>query len=141
MPPRLNIPPITRGCLVLLTAQSALSAALRFRSWTNATDVLVVPYLTFVPSMSLVYPWTLFTTTFVESNLFTFIDAGLTLYHGGKYLERAWTSKEFAKFILIVSMLCNILTFATLYTFFVMTGNPMWTSVAHDRRPHRVKHF
>lgn len=127
MPPRLNIPPITRGALILLLAQSTLSAALRYQSWTSSSDVLVVPWLTLVPSLSLIYPWTFFGSTFVETNVFTLAASVLTLYHGGRYLERAWTSKEFAKFVLIVAMLSNIFTFATLYSLFVLTGNVMWT--------------
>lgn len=63
----------------------------------------------------------------METNVFTLTASVLTLYHGGRYLERAWTSKEFAKFVLIVAMLSNIVTFATLYFLFVLTGNIMWT--------------
>lgn len=127
MPPRLNIPPITRAALVLLLAQSILSGIIRYRQWTSSSDVLVVPFLTLVPSMSLVYPWTIFTTSFVESNVFTLAMAGMTLWHGGKYLERAWTSREFAKFMVIVTVLPNALCFAVLVTLFALTGDVMWT--------------
>lgn len=77
--------------------------------------------------MSMIYPWTLLTSTFVETNVFTLAASILTFYHGGRYLERAWTSKEFAKFVLIVAMLSNMFTFATLYSFFILTGNVMFT--------------
>jgi len=130
MPPRLNIPPITRAALILLVVQSLLSAIVRYRGWTSSSDILVVPYLTLVPSMSLIYPWTLLTSSFVESNVFALAISALTLWHGGRYLERAWTSKEFGKFVVIVTLIPNALSFATLFILFVLTGNLVWTCVS-----------
>ena len=126
MPPRLNIPPITRILLIGLISQSTLSAAIRYTQWTKESDA-VVPYLVLVPQLSLLYPWTFLTTTLVENNVFTAGIAGLTIFYGGRYLERAWTSKEFGKFLLIVSLVPNALTFGTLVTLFAVTGDINWT--------------
>jgi membrane associated rhomboid family serine protease len=126
MPPRLNIPPITRILLIGLISQSTLSAAIRYRQWTEESDA-VIPYLVLVPQLSLLYPWTFLTTTLVENNVFTAGIAGLTIFYGGRYLERAWTSKEFGKFLLIVSLVPNALTFGTLVTLFAVTGDIDWT--------------
>lgn len=128
MPPRLNIPPITRILLIALLSQSILSFAIRYRQWSEESDI-VVPYLSLVPQLSLVYPWTFLTTTLVENNVFTLGISGATLFYGGRYLERAWTSKEFAKFLVIVALVPNVLTFGTLVTLFAITGNMRWTWV------------
>ncbi|EJT72060.1 hypothetical protein GGTG_11308 [Gaeumannomyces tritici R3-111a-1] len=126
MPPRINIPPVTRALLVALVLQSALSAAIRYRQWSAHSDI-VIPYLNLIPQLSLVYPWTFVTTTLVETNLVTFAIATVTLYNGGRYLERAWSSREFAKFLLISSLVPNFLCFAVMFTFFIFTQNEHWT--------------
>lgn len=134
MPPRINIPPVTRILLIVLLIQSVLSAAIRYRQWTEHSEI-VIPYLNLIPQLSLIYPWTFLTTTFVESNVFTLSIAGLTIYHGGRYLERAWSSREFGKFLLITSLVPNTLCFGTLILFFTFTRNERWTYVSRDPPP------
>lgn len=129
MPPRINIPPVTRIVLIVLGLQSVLSAAIRYRQWT-ANSEIVIPYLNLIPQLSLVYPWTFLTTTLVESNVFTLSIACVTLYNGGRYLERAWSSREFAKFLLITAVVPNALCFGTSILFFALTRNERWTYVA-----------
>ncbi|KAK0651224.1 eukaryotic integral membrane protein-domain-containing protein [Cercophora newfieldiana] len=126
MPPRINIPPVTRILLIVLALQSVLSAAIRYRQWTAHSEI-VIPYLNLIPQLSLVYPWTFVSTTLVESNIFTLSIACLTLYHGGRYLERAWSSREFAKFLLVSSLIPNVLSFATMIVLFAFTRNERWT--------------
>ncbi|KAI4870643.1 DUF1751-domain-containing protein [Hypoxylon rubiginosum] len=126
MPPRINIPPVTRIILVVLLLQSVLSAAVRYRQWSAHSEI-VVEWLTLIPQLSVFYPWTFLTATLVENNIFTLAIAGLTLYHGGKYLERAWSSREFAKFLLVASLIPNTLTFLVLVTLFTITRNEAWT--------------
>lgn len=125
MPPRLNIPPVTRILLIVLTAQSLLSAAIRYGQWTEESDI-VVPYLTLVPQLSLLYPWVFVTSTLVENNVFTLAITGLALWHGGRYLERAWSSAELAKYLLIVSALSNLMCFSLLVLLYYITGNMQW---------------
>lgn len=69
----------------------------------------MVPYLTLVPVFVIYYPWTLLTTTFVERSVFSLLINGATIFFGGKYLERAWGSKEFGKVVLVASVVPNIL--------------------------------
>ncbi|OTA57208.1 rhomboid family protein [Hypoxylon sp. EC38] len=126
MPPRLNIPPVTRVVLVVLLLQSVLSAAVRYRQWSAHSEI-VVEWLTLIPQLSLFYPWTFLSATLVENNIFTLGIALLTLYHGGKYLERAWSSREFAKFLLVASLIPNTLTFLVLVSLFTITRNEDWT--------------
>jgi membrane associated rhomboid family serine protease len=126
MPPRLNIPPITRILLIALVSQSLLSFAIRYRQWSEESDI-VVPYIALVPQLSLIYPWTFLTTTLVENNVFTLTISSLTIFYGGRYLERAWTSAEFAKFLLMTALIPNALSFGILVTMFALTGNMSWT--------------
>ncbi|PMD23687.1 DUF1751-domain-containing protein [Hyaloscypha hepaticicola] len=126
MPPRLNIPPITRFLLIALVAQSLLSFAIRYRQWSEESDI-VVPYLVLVPQLSLIYPWTFLTTTLVENNVFTLGISGVTIYYGGRYLERAWTSVEFGKFLLIAALIPNLACFGVLVILFAMSGDMSWT--------------
>jgi len=128
MPARVNIPPVTRIVLIVLVLQSILSAAIRYRQWTAQSEI-VIPYLNLIPQLSLVYPWTFLTTTLVESNIFTLSIACLTLYYGGRYLERAWSGREFAKFLLVTALVPNVLCFGVMILFFTFTRNERWTYV------------
>ncbi|KAI1155333.1 eukaryotic integral membrane protein-domain-containing protein [Nemania diffusa] len=122
MPPRLNIPPVTRIVLAVLGLQSLSSIIIR-----GARSNVVIEWLALVPQLSLFYPWTFITTTLVEENLTSLVIAGVTLFNGGRYLERAWSSKEFAKFLLVVSLIPNLLCFFLLITMFTVTRNEDWT--------------
>jgi membrane associated rhomboid family serine protease len=131
MPPRINIPPVTRSLLAVLVLQSFFSAIIRYRQWAVGSDVLI-PYLTLVPQLSLIYPWTFLSTTLVENNIFTLAISGVTIYYGGRYLERAWSSAEFAKFLVVASLIPNLACFLTLVLLFTFTRNEGWTYVLPD---------
>lgn len=126
MPPRFNIPPITRILLVTLVGQSLLSFAIRYGQWTESSDIRV-PYLTLVPQLSLIYPWVFLTSSLVESNVFTLGISGITLFYGGRYLERAWSSAQFTKFILIVSLIPNTVCFFLYVFLYALTGELSWS--------------
>jgi membrane associated rhomboid family serine protease len=128
MPARINIPPLTRILLGALLFQSLLSATIRYRQWSENAEI-VIPYLTLIPQLSIVYPWTFLTATLVESNVFTLSISGVTLFYGGRYLERAWSSAELAKYLALVSLVPNVLTFFVLVFFFTITRNENWTYV------------
>lgn len=132
---RVNIPPLTRACLLLTVGLSFLAGALRYRSWANHTNssetptelpssqLFTVPYLTVVPALSIVFPWTFITATLVEQNIFTLAITLATIFYGGKYLERAWGSKEFGKFLLVLAVIPNFLTFIVYVAWYAATGN------------------
>ncbi|KAL4875790.1 eukaryotic integral membrane protein-domain-containing protein [Aspergillus karnatakaensis] len=109
---RVNIPPATRVCLISLITLSFLYNIARWRQLdiTPGTPTVspAVPYLTLVPSNFIFYPWTLLTATFVEQNIFTVLLNLATIFYGGKYLERAWGSREFTKFILTIALIPNV---------------------------------
>ena len=128
MAPRINIPPVTRAVLGALLFQSILSAAIRYRQWTENASV-VIPYLTLIPQLSIIYPWTFLTSTLVEGNIFTFAIGSVTVYQGGRYLERAWSSAELAKFLVLVSLVPNVVTFFVLMALFSLTKSEKFTYV------------
>ncbi|KAF2090196.1 cytochrome c oxidase subunit I [Saccharata proteae CBS 121410] len=112
---RINIPPLTRGLLVSLISLTLLNAALRpaYSSWVSG--VLRpgdgAPFLAIIPRTAIYYPWVFLIATMVEQNIFELLITGPAIFYGGRYLERAWSSAEFAKFILFVSMIPNIASF------------------------------
>lgn len=111
---RINIPPATRICLFSLLTLSLLYNIARWRQIDSTggtpTTSPIVPYLTLVPSYFYHYPWTLVTATFVEQNIFTVLLNSATVFYGGKYLERAWGSREFSKFIAVIAVIPCVVT-------------------------------
>ncbi|KAF2839653.1 cytochrome c oxidase subunit I [Patellaria atrata CBS 101060] len=131
MAPRMNVPPLTRGILIGLVVLTFANALFRpgYGSWLGSVDASLVkvghgvPWLSVIPGQSIVYPWTFLTATLVEQNLFALLITGPALFYGGRYLERAWSSQEYAKFMLFIGVIPNILSFA-LYVFaFVLSRN------------------
>jgi membrane associated rhomboid family serine protease len=134
--PRINLPPLTRGLLLVLLALSALNVSLRFRNWSSSlgsatnpknyihAPELAIPYLVLVPVKSLKFPWTFLTAALVENNAVSLGISGLVIWFGGKYLERAWGSMEFAKFLLFVTMIPNIFSFTIYGLWHAITSTP-----------------
>lgn len=88
-----------------------------------------IPSLTIVPGLSIIYPWVFAIATLVEANIFTLALTLSTLFYGGKYLERAWGSKEFGKFLLVVSVVPNFVAFTLFNLWYVLTGSTRFTFV------------
>lgn len=115
---RINLPPLTRSLLASIVFFTVLNIVLRPQaSWAVKAKKPItgvgdgVPYLTIVPGQSVIYPWVFLLATAVEENLLGLLVTGLTVFYGGRYLERAWGSTEFTKFILFVAMIPNVLSF------------------------------
>ena len=92
---RINIPPLTRVLLALLAGTFVTYQIIRARH---------PEYLALIPQLSILYPWVYVTATFAEQNIFTLPVTAATVLYGGKYLERAWGTKEFGKFVLVVTV-------------------------------------
>ncbi|KAF2865387.1 eukaryotic integral membrane protein-domain-containing protein [Massariosphaeria phaeospora] len=115
---RINLPPLTRGLLAAVVVFTLLNFTLRPQA-TLAEKVQKpltsvgngVPYLAVVPGVSVIYPWVFLLATLVEQNVLGLVVTGLTIFYGGRYLERAWGSTEFTKFVLFVSLIPNVLSF------------------------------
>ncbi|OCK79647.1 cytochrome C oxidase subunit I [Lepidopterella palustris CBS 459.81] len=128
MAPRINLPPLTRSLLASLIILTILNAVLRPQGdWVSTIEKPItgigegVPYLAIVPGVSIIYPWVFLLATLVEQNVFGLLITGLTIFYGGRYLERAWSSREFTKFMLFVAMIPNLLTFLIYIFVFVIT--------------------
>lgn len=132
--PRVNIPPLTRSLLVALFTLTLFNASLRYRLWASSTPVkwstLSVPFLTIVPGKSLRYPYVMLTSALIEQNVFSYAASALTIFYGGRYLERAWGGSEFAKFVLFVTMIPNILSFIVYSMWYSVSGNEVRAYVA-----------
>ena len=115
---RINIPPLTRGLLGLLIAISTAHQTTRYFFGGLDPELLAL-----IPQWSLFYPWVYITATFAEQNVVTLLIAGATILYGGKYLERAWGSTEFGKFVLLVTVLPNLIA-----TFVYV----LWFAITHD---------
>lgn len=61
-----SIPPVTRFFTAATVLLSLFYLYLQWKSETGYT----VPYLTLVPGSSLFYPWTFFTSVFVETSVY-----------------------------------------------------------------------
>ncbi|KAK4909313.1 hypothetical protein LTR49_021904 [Elasticomyces elasticus] len=113
MAPRINLPPITRILLLVNAALSILNATIRLNKWRYELGSLTpvelasksnylsnpqwaVPYLALVPTKSIWYPWTFVTAAWVENNILSLAISGTVVWFGGRYLERAFGSTEFA---------------------------------------------
>lgn len=126
---RFTVPPITRALLASTLLLSILYAFVKYQTWMSFADesrpdqYQAVPWLTIVPSRSIYYPWVFALATLVEGNIFTLLIAVNTIFHGGKYLERAWGSKDFGKFLLVVSIVPNVTTVILYFIWFMLTGH------------------
>ncbi|MCJ1480504.1 hypothetical protein MMC06_000659 [Schaereria dolodes] len=123
---RFNIPPVTRVLLALLAGVSLVYQAVRYRDLISQSSgkprhISVIPYISLVPQLVIYYPWVLLTSTLAEQNIATLIIAGVTILYGGKYLERAWGSAEFGKFLLLVTLIPNVVASFVYILWFAIT--------------------
>lgn len=139
--PRLNLPPLTRALFLTVLALSTLNATLRFRKWSAALASMsaaslaaktssyltspqwAIPALALVPARSLpTYPWTVFTASLVENNLLSLAVSAAVVWFCGRYLERAYGGREFARFVLFVTVIPNLLTWGLYTVWHAMVG-------------------
>lgn len=115
---RMNIPPLTRVLLALVLVISLAYQVARIELWSTKGNP---DFLALIPQWSLFCPWVYFTATFVEQNILTLIVAGITIFFGGRYLERAWGSREFGKFVLLVTLVPNFVAALLYVLWFAIT--------------------
>ncbi|MCJ1243941.1 hypothetical protein MMC30_001138 [Trapelia coarctata] len=120
---RINVPPLTRVSLVALIACSLVYQAAAYGRIkpTSPPASVPVPWIALIPQLSVYYPWVYITSTFAERNLLALLVAGATVLYGGKYLERAWGSAEFGKFLLVVILIPNVVATILYVLLFVIT--------------------
>lgn len=104
-------PPVTRGLIIATVSITLLYVLARVNAGSAKTES--VSYLTLVPSKSLYHPWTIITSTFVEQNVLNFLINITAVYLSGRYLERAWSSKDFAVIVAVGAIIPNLLVIPT----------------------------
>lgn len=114
---RINVPPLTRALLALTVVISTVYQIARFQDQLGSAK----DFLALVPQWSLFYPWAYFTATFAEQNILTLLVAISTIGFGGRYFERAWGSREFGKFVLLVTLLPNFIASLLYVLWFAIT--------------------
>jgi hypothetical protein len=132
-----SIPPVTR---FVTAATVSLSLFYIYPQWKSETGY-PVPYLTLVPGSSLFYPWTFFTSFFVETSVYevrrhprfqpnspcnTMLQLVFTLIAVPpclRYLERLWGAVETIKFIVVTATVSNIIAFGLNWIEFVVFRN------------------
>jgi len=114
-----SIPPVTRS----FTAATVLfSLFYLYLQWKNETRY-PVPYLTLVPGSSLFYPWTLFTSVFVETSIYELVFTLVMVPPCLRYLERLWSTVETIKFIVVTVTFANIIAICVNWIEFALLRN------------------
>lgn len=111
-------PPLSQALLALLLAISLVHHVL---SLTRSSSPSNSDLLVLVPQRALFQPWVYFTAAFVEPNIIALLLAGFTIFYGGNYLERAWESWEFGKFVLVVTLISNFVASLLYVALFAIT--------------------
>ncbi|KAN0133210.1 Eukaryotic integral membrane protein (DUF1751) domain containing protein [Lactarius tabidus] len=114
-----SIPPVTR---TFAAATVSLSLFYLYLQWRLGPEY-PAPYLTLVPGSSLFYPWTFFTSVFVETTIIELIFALIMVPASLRYLERLWGGIETIKFIVVVVTFSNIIAFGLNWIEFVLFQN------------------
>ncbi|KAI9028959.1 eukaryotic integral membrane protein-domain-containing protein [Phycomyces nitens] len=119
-----NVPILTKSLVSILLI---ISTAATFYIHNKPQDALdVCPILGLVPGMALYRPWTFLTAAFYESNIFSLLASMVVLLLCGKYLERAWGSRELLKYIIITAILSNVVTwFGLVVTFYISADDKL----------------
>ncbi|KAF9360869.1 hypothetical protein BGX26_007286 [Mortierella sp. AD094] len=132
-----NVPPLTKTISTAMTVMTTLGLLLRFRdmamlghvdqdapnsgassSFSNA-EATLIPLLALVPVSAPYRFWTFATASFFERSL---IQAAILL-GSGKYLERAWGSRELFKFLAVTSIGSMLGIYFTCLFEYIVRGN------------------
>lgn len=93
-----TLPPLTLFLLAVTIFLSAITSYIRTQSYrilieNNSNllfDEVIIPSLQLVPSHFFFHPWTLFTSSFVETSPFQFLIGLVIVYFGITFLESQW---------------------------------------------------
>ncbi|KAF9940307.1 hypothetical protein BGZ67_007937 [Mortierella alpina] len=136
-----NVPPLTKTVSTAMTVMTVLGFVLRFRDMAIASqhtddtaspdpdpsyasaEASLVPLLAMVPVSAPYHFWTLATAAFFERSIIQFAINTAFLLGSGKYLERAWGSREFLKFLAVTSVGSMLGVYLTCLFQYVVRGN------------------
>lgn len=97
-----TLPPITLVLLAITIFLSAVTSYIRTQSYKLLVeknpnllfDQVIIPSLQLVPSHILFHPWTLITSSFVETSPFQFLAGLAIIYFGITFLESQWNASS-----------------------------------------------
>ncbi|CAG8506907.1 26447_t:CDS:2, partial [Gigaspora margarita] len=119
-----NVPPTVKTLTFSIVFVSALGALKRFHRWgENPFVVDVLPDFALVPGHAAQKFWAFFTAGFLETNPTSLIGSVIAMIACGKYLERAWGSKDFLKFVGIILIGVTLSTYFTYLLEYTITGD------------------
>ncbi|KAI8049441.1 eukaryotic integral membrane protein-domain-containing protein [Gilbertella persicaria] len=122
-----NVPSVTRALVLIVLSLSISSYVYIYRLQLEAdpdTPVLsICPFIGLLPGFVIYAPWTFLTAAFYESNIVTLLLSVVILLLCGKYLERAWGSKELLKFVLVSAVLSNVVTWFGILISYYLSGD------------------
>ncbi|KAF9389072.1 hypothetical protein CPB97_012035 [Podila verticillata] len=120
-----NVPPLTKSISTAMTVMSSLGFALRFRDLTSDADAegTLTQLIAMVPVSAPYHPWTFATAPFYERSVLQFIINSAILLGCGKYLERAWGSREFFKYLAVTSVGSMLALYITCLFEYTVRGN------------------
>ncbi|KAI9317920.1 eukaryotic integral membrane protein-domain-containing protein [Dichotomocladium elegans] len=123
-----NIPALTKALVTTLVVLSCSSYIYTYRaqaSAENPDDIAFsgCPFIGILPGLAMYNPWTFLTAAFYEDNVFSLFGSVLVLLLCGKYLERAWGSRELLKYVVISATLSNVVTWIGIVATFYVSGD------------------
>ncbi|CAO3567343.1 unnamed protein product [Mortierella alpina] len=128
-----SVPPFTKSLSTAMTVMTTLGLAFRLKDLAlsaynpDAEDISsedsLIRLLALVPASVLYRPWTFATASFLERNIFQYALHMVILLGSGKYLERAWGSRELFKFLTITSVGTMIGIYLTYLFEYLVSGN------------------
>ncbi|KAF9135415.1 hypothetical protein BG015_003288 [Linnemannia schmuckeri] len=135
-----NVPPLTKSVSTAMTVMTALGMALRLRDsmalighgdapatdspdYPGSSEEILIPLLALVPVSAPYRFWTFATASFFERGIIQFVFNTVTLLGCGKYLERAWGSREFFKFLAVTSVGTMLGIYFTCLFEYIVRGN------------------
>ncbi|KAH7049958.1 eukaryotic integral membrane protein-domain-containing protein [Linnemannia elongata] len=135
-----NVPPLTKSVSTAMTVMTALGMALRLRDsmalighgdapvtdspdYSSNSEDILIPLLALVPVSAPYRFWTFATASFFERSIIQFVFNTVALLGCGKYLERAWGSREFFKFLAVTSVGTMLGIYFTCLFEYIVRGN------------------
>jgi len=117
-------PPATRTFTALLIVMSGTYYWLQWRHPEVASirERPQIPYLTLVPGISWMYPWTLLTSSFIEKSVIELVFSLICLPVSLRYLERLWGTPETFRFIGVVLIISNVVTLILSWIEYLVSG-------------------
>ncbi|KAJ1826855.1 hypothetical protein LPJ56_001975 [Coemansia sp. RSA 2599] len=101
-----TLPPATKAVMAAASVLSLGTMLLRYRSAADSSDWTTDPgrYLQLRPGLLLSYPWTLLTTSLIESSVLLLVYGLCVLATVGSFLEQQWGTRGYVYFLGVLAI-------------------------------------